>query len=598
MENNIPRNEYPRMQFRREYAWMNLNGRWDFAFDPGRSGEDRKIWEHPEMFDMSINVPFAPESALSGICRKDFVESVYYQREITIPEEWSGRRVILHFGAVDYTASVRIDGVVAGTHTGGSSSFSFDITDRVVPEKRHVLTVHAEDFLRSGDQGIGKQSPRYNSFGCSYTRTTGIWQTVWMEAVHKNGLKRCSIIPDVDESAVRFMPEFINPDTRASMHVIVSAQGEIVAEGTCSTSAKTCLTLHIENPRLWNPNDPFLYDVLMTVTDVNNVQIDRVESYFGMRKFHIEGNRFYLNNEPIFLRWVLDQGFYPDGIWTAPDDFSLKHDIELSLAAGFNGARLHQKIFEERFHYWADKLGYLTSAEYPSWGISCTSLRAYLNFSREWRDLVLRDMNHPSVVMWTPLNETCSSSKFDLGAAFGKRGSFDDYKDFIADLEFLTERLDGTRPFHDTSGYVHCSNPNIFSVHAYMADSKALLNFINPESGKFGRNVPDLEPEYNGQPYFVDEWGGFKYIPDTASHASEAWGYNGISPKSPEEFVGYIAEQTEAMKNCETVAGWCYTQLTDVEQEQNGVYMYNRTPKAPNDMLKKAIEQKPDWSKF
>ena len=586
---SIPRPEYPRMQFRRETSWLNLNGPWQFAFDHGMSFAEREVWKQKENYPLSIQVPFPPESELSGIREKDFCDSVWYRREIVIPADWTGKNILLHFGAVDYYAHVYLDNEEVGYHHGGSSSFTIDLTPFAKPGTTQVLVVHALDFTRDPTQPSGKQSSLYRSHGCLYTRVTGIWQTVWMEAVAPCGLQNCVITPDLVNEQVLFRPQLLTPSPERPLRftATVTLPDGKTAQTSCDICNAASVALPLPSPRLWCPSDPFLYETVLEISDPTGTVIDRVESYFGMRSFDIRGNRFYLNGKPIYLRWILDQGFYPTGIWTAPSDDDLRHDIELSLQLGFNGARLHQKVFEERFHYWADRLGYLTSAEFASWGIDYWERPAQYNCVREWLQIVQRDLNHPSIVLWTPMNETRDVPHAKLF----------DYRAFIFDLYNLTKALDTTRPFHDASGYSHALT-DVWSVHPYEKDGRDLMKFIHPQPGQW-RKTYDNECGFHGQPYFVDEWGGFRYLPEMERSATEpGWGYNGLAPKSPAELCALIEDQAKAMAEDNEIAGWCYTQLTDVEQEQNGVYTYGRNEKCPTEMLKKALGWKPAWSEY
>ena len=597
MDKVVVRSEYPRMQFRREDAWLNLNGEWAFAFDPGKSGIDRRLFEHPEEFPDRIVVPFAPESRLSGLGRTDFCESVFYTREFSVPAEWKGRRIFMNFGAVDYRATVWIDGVEAGNHFGGSSPFAVDITALVGDGGVHRCTVHALDELRGGTQGGGKQSRLFYSHACDYTRTTGIWQTVWLEAVDRRALSGCTITPDIDGGQVTLVPEFYSLEAGTTLHIRVLESGRVVSETEVAAAPGVPVTLPVPEARLWSTTDPFLYDLELELF-CNGERIDRVESYFGMRKIHIEGNRIYLNNRPIFLRLVLDQGFYPEGIWTAPDDESLRRDIELSKAAGFNGARLHQKVFEERFHYWADKLGYLTWGEYPSWGIDYLSFEAKFNFMTEWSSVVCRDRNHPSIIAWTPFNETGGLNNpvsimraLDIPGPGERR-----YREFVSSVYDLTRRLDPTRPVNDTSGYTHVKT-DIWTVHCYRSSAAELEASLFPAEGGVLIQNETHARGYCGQPYINDEWGGFKYVPaERRASTGEGWGYYGMDLKTPGELIDKIREQAEYMISAPELAGYCYTQLTDIEQEQNGVYTYDRGEKAPAGELRKCFGIKPEWS--
>ncbi|MDF1514525.1 MAG: glycoside hydrolase family 2 TIM barrel-domain containing protein, partial [Anaerolineae bacterium] len=284
-------------------------------------------------------------------------------------------------------------------------------------------------------------------------------------------------------------------------------------------------------------------------------------------------NQIFLNNKPIYLRLVLDQGFYPDGIWTAPSDGSLKRDIELSLRAGFNGARLHQKVFEPRFHYWADKLGYLTWGESSSWGIDVKDEISARNFLSEWREIIIRDRNHPSIIAWTPFNET------------GDTGDGLQHNRLHQDAAQLTRNLDPTRPVNDASGYVHVDT-DIWTVHTYQQNPQLLLQQLapSPDEGVF-RNFPDRETAYAGQPYIVDEYGGIKWIPsDDLVFAENSWGY-GDDPQTLDEFYERLHALTDVVLSLDHITGFCYTQLTDIEQEQNGIYNYDRSEKFDMDRI-------------
>lgn len=587
----VPRNEYPRPQFERT-DWLNLNGEWTYAFDFSRSGDERE-WRKATSFEGRITVPFCPESRLSGVGFTDFIEMMWYHRKLEIPAEWADRKILLHFGGVDYKAIVYLDGTEAGRHTGGASPFTVDLTGKAEPGKTHDLVVRVEDEIRNGLQPFGKQSPTFKSRACNYTRTTGIWQTVWMEAVSPYALKSCRIIPDFDNGAFSFLPVFHQERRGLRLSVTLLDNGQEAASETVAAGNGSMVTLRLKNPKAWDTEHPFLYDIRYVLKDENGNVLDQVSSYAGLRKIHIEDGKCCLNNQPVFLRFVLDQGFYEDGIWTAPDDNALRRDIELSMKAGFNGARLHQKIFDERFHYWADRLGYLTWAEYPSWGISFwqhfgktnpnynLTFRDYL---AEWTALVERDINHPSIVAWTPLNETCGYHDLE------------EHRRIIADVYDLTRTLDSTRPVNDTSGYVHVKT-DLWTVHTYHQTDEELSSALN-QSPVF-MHYPEVEAEaYHGQPYLMDEYGGVGFIPeDRKPYADNSWGYN-KETLTQEEAEKRIAELTGCIVKNPKAAGYCYTQLTDIEQEQNGIYNYDRTPKFDAETIRNIFSMKPSWSKL
>jgi beta-galactosidase/beta-glucuronidase len=564
---STPRPEYPRPQFERT-EWLNLNGTWTCAIDNEKSGLEKKF-QQSKGFDTKITVPFCPESKLSGLSHTDFIEQMWYHRSVTVPEAWRHERILLHFGAVDFECEAFIDGVSAGVHWGGTSSFVFDITRFVKPGKPFDLVLLVRDDTRSGVQPSGKQSQDYASSGCMYTRTTGIWQTVWMEPVSAFGLDRVQIVPDLPNKRFGITCNFDLVAPGMTVKVSLADRGKVLNTIVAEAVQPVMLLLDVPEPRLWSPSDPFLYDILFEVLDPNGEVIDRVKSYAGLREIRIDGNRLFLNDKPLYLRFVLDQGFYPDGIWTAPSDSALKNDILLAIQAGFNGARLHQKVFEERFHYWADKLGYLTSAESSSWGMAMNDPVSARNYLPEWEEIVARDRNHPSIILWTPFNETWDRG--DDGRQHDR---------FVTDVYNTTKRLDPTRPVHDVSGGYH-QKTDIWSWHNYEQSPEKFRTQLLPDTTGGGFRPPTLNPKweapYAGQPYFLDEYGGIKWVTGQA-FSERSWGY-GNAPKTLEEFYTRLDSLTNIVLSNDYIIGYCYTQLTDIEQEQNGIYNYNRTPK-------------------
>lgn len=593
----MPRAEYPRPQFERG-DWQNLNGEWTYELDLVQTGHERGLM-NTDGFDGKIIVPFAPESELSGVGHKDFIPSIWYQREITIPQSWEGKDILLNFGAVYYVSEIYVDGKFVDRHHGGSDSFTVDITRFVKPGSTHSLVVCASSDLRARVQSAGKQSLRHGPFECMYTRTTGIWQTVWMEAVAPTGIQRVKYVTDIDRSTVSMEFTMRRNATGNMLTVNVLDGKKVVATDTAPVASGSIVSLPIKKAKLWSPENPFLYDVQLILKDASGNVIDEVASYFGMRKIHTDGNKIYLNNKPYYQRLVLDQGFYPDGIWTAPSDEALKRDIELSMAAGFNGARLHQKVFEERFYYWADKLGYLTWGEAPSWGLDANDVEAARNFLMEWRNLVVRDINHPSLVTWTPFNEEFWPDQTQ-------------YPRFIKDIYTLTKQLDPSRPINCVSGGIHILT-DIWTEHHYEQDPERLRDIVYNDGkmfvrkpdiqerlrGNVGFNRPVLSdpytfPTYEGDiPYILDEFGGIKCIEaNPAKDGSDSWGY-GNSARTKEDFYKRLEAQVRVLiEMSDKMWGFCYTQLTDVEQEQNGIYYYDRGTKYDMERVK-AIFQMP-----
>lgn len=576
----IPRPEHPKPQLERS-DWINLNGTWSFSFDFGRSGVERGF-SRSTGFDREIVVPFCPESALSGIGHTDFLQSVWYHRSIEIPVEWRGRRVLLHFGGVDFECHAYIDGRHVGGHFGGSSSFHFDISNFVAAGSSFHLVVHATDDTRSTLQGGGKQSLDYHSVGCFYTRTTGIWQTVWLEATPFHGLHSYEQWANIDTRYLHIRPTFLEISRNLSFQVTASLDGRVISESVMPVSNTGVISLDLSHEfSLWSPEKPTLYDLDLRIVDRDGRVRDHVKSYAGMRKLHVEGSQFLLNNEPLYLRFVLDQGYYMQGIWTAPSDDALRRDIELGMEAGFNGARLHQKVFEERFHYWADKLGYLTWSEYPSWGLSLKSDQSARNMLLEWREIVQRDKNHPSIIGWTPLNET-----WDISDKHRHRR-------LHVDAYEVTKALDPVRPVNGASGGCQVVT-DIYTVHNYEQDPAKLRRMLErQEDGSVYQTLGDKEATYAGQPYVIDEFGGIKWIPTQEfQYASDSWGY-GVPPRSLEEFYERLEGQVNAILSLDHIAGYCYTQLTDVEQEQNGIYNYDRSVKFDMDLVRGIFRRTP-----
>lgn len=596
---NLPRPEYPRPQFERR-EWRNLNGEWDFETDEADNGKE-KNFASASSFKDKIIVPFCPESKLSGVEHKDFMNHVWYHRQFTVPESWTGKDILLNFGAVFYISEIYIDGKFAMRHFGGSSSFSVDITSLVTPGQTHHLVVKASSDVRTCKYPGGKQSTRIGSYDCNYTRTTGIWQTVWLEPVARTGLKSVHVTTDIDAGNIVVAPQF-RSIAGQQLKVSVKDGDRTVSEKTVPASDNSVIVLPVKKMKLWSPESPFLYDIEYEVTEKDGEVTDKVCGYAGMRKIHIEGNRIHLNNQPYYQRLVLDQGFYPEGLWTAPSDEALRHDIELSKAAGFNGGRLHQKVFEERYHYWADRLGYLTWGEAPSWGMDANDLEAGYNFTEEWCSIVLRDRNHPSIVTWVPLNEEFWPDRWQ-------------YPRFVSGLYHITKAIDPTRPVNTVSGGVHVET-DIWSVHTYEQNPQALGSLlVNDEKRMFEMPVVPLAPAkrntgfnerpdynqyafavYDGKiPYIVDEFGGVKWVMPERREGNDAaaWGY-GNAPATRQEFLDRISGMVDTILSLdEYIWGYCYTQLTDVEQEQNGLYNYDRTPKFTASELSEIFSRNP-----
>ena len=597
----IYRNEYPRPQFARN-EWICLNGQWDFEIDQADSGLERDLLKRK--LKEKITVPFCPESKLSGIEQKDRLLSVWYKRELSIPHDWSGKRILLHFQAVDYDATVWINEIEVGRHRGGFSPFSIDITEFIQPGESKQLVVRARD-RDDMPQPRGKQTRAYEGEGALYGRTTGIWQTVWMEPVPQIHLKRPRITPDLLSQSFMIEQGITNSRPGTILQITLSdSKGEIVTESVNANMNFTpMISIKIPDERLvlWKPGDPNLYYLTIKLLDATGEIIDSATSYAGMRNITISGKSIRINGDVVFQRLVLDQGYYPDGLMTAPSDEALLNDIKLSMAAGFNGARLHQKVFEERFLYHADCLGYIVWGEFGDWGArSLSALPHHQTFSpsyiTEWLEVLERDYSHPCVVGWCPLNET-----------------WQPITDFISELDDITrgmylatKAMDQTRPVLDTSGYSHrMIDTDIYDSHDYEQDP---IKFSENQKGlsenkpykntwpfrtvdgylkkdAWGRKIMnEWSVDYRGQPYFVSEFGGIWWNPDQ-EHA-KSWGY-GERPKTLEEFYDRFEKLCKILLENPEMFGYCYTQLTDIDQEENGIYKYDRSTKFDVNRIRK-----------
>ncbi len=577
---SIPRPEHPKPQFERS-DWINLNGEWEFSFDESLCGKEKGY--EKRHFEGKITVPFCPESSLSGIGNTDFHNAVWYRRDIVIPNEWEGKRVILHFGACDYFTEVFVNGSSVGTHKGGYSSFSFDITE-ALSDKDNYITVYAKDDTRDPLQPSGKQSMLLGSHGCSYTRTTGIWQTVWLEAVGNTYLKKAKYYTNTDTCEIS-IHAFVQGNTEGTaLRATVYYEGKKVGSALTELSGNhTVLDIALSEKHLWDIGKGCLYDIIFETASDGKI-IDTVKSYFGLRTVEFKGNKFCLNGRSVFGRWVLDQGFYPDGIYTAPTDDALKNDIVYSVQLGFNGARLHEKIFEERFLYHADKMGYLVWGEYPNWGFEPTDMNPLNNMLSEWMEEVERDFNHPSIIGWCPFNET-----WDI---IDRDGELDipQCRELVETVYHITKALDPTRPVIDTSGNYHTVT-DIFDVHNYNQDTKKFAEEHAKTSegiicDSVSRSSKANRQKWRGEPLFVSEYGGIKW--DTSG---KGWGY-GNAPESKDEFIDRYKKLTETLLQNKDIFALCYTQLYDVEQEVNGLLTYNRTFKFDPEIIKAINTQK------
>ncbi|PAK55871.1 glycoside hydrolase family 2 protein [Paenibacillus sp. 7541] len=568
--------DYPRPQLVRE-QWENLNGQWDFRFDDSQEGELGR-WYEGLQADRKITVPFTYETKASGIGDESFHPCVWYERSVSVPAEAAGKRVILHFQAVDYETTLWVNGRHIGNHEGGYAAFSFDITEAVKLGGENRITVRATDSS-SCTQPRGKQRWTPNSFGCWYVQTTGIWQTVWMEFVHPVHISRVKITPELERGSANFIYElggFGTADVDGlSLLTTVRFDGKLIRSIETNVERGTvAVDVSVVNEavgewkiRPWHPNHPALYDVEM-ILKKDGQPIDTVYSYFGMRNIRIAGNQVILNHSPIYQRLLLDQGYWEDTHLTPPSEEAILEDIDKTLALGFNGVRKHQKLEDPRYLYWCDRKGLLVWSEMPStfeFGDDAVE-----RFTKEWMEVVRQHYNHPSIITWVPFNESWGVSDIATNRK---------QQQFTESIYHLTKAFDQMRPVIVNDGWEHTIS-DIITLHDYeelgadlaerYQDKEALL------SNDFAHNknrYPFAQGYgYRGQPVIISEYGGIAFT------SEEGWGY-GNQVRTEEEFLKRYEGVTQAIKDLPYVCGFCYTQITDVQQEVNGLLTIDRQPK-------------------
>ena len=578
----VPRPEYPRPQLVRP-EWQNLNGEWSFAYDDADVGLAQgwggvsagRLADGNSPFDRKIIVPFCYQAPLSGIGETEFHDVVWYARKFEPQGEFSAdRRLLLHFGAVDYWATAWVNGVQVAQHEGGHTPFEADVTHALRSDGENVLIVRAEDPSRDVTIPRGKQYWKEQSESIFYTRTTGVWQTVWLEPVSRSRISSPRLTPDVDSASLRLEVEILGCEPGMTLRAVASFAGETMLDDRFTLRSPLLDRMLPLLPRgeerrrtpLWSPESPNLFDLRLELAGGDGTIHDAVEMYFGMRKIETRNGVVYLNNRPYFQRLVLDQGYFPQGVLTAPTDDDLKRDIELSKEMGFNGARKHQKVEDPRWHYWADQLGFLV------WGETANAYEyspAYVaRITREWQDAVQRDYNHPCIVAWTPMNESwgvpnLGTDRFQV--------------DHLLTMYHLTRSLDQSRPVISNDGWEHALT-DLCTIHDYRLPDALAQRYATPASSV--RDHSDMRPVYcpgfgyRGEPILITEFGGVAFQRDE----DRGWGYTTVS--DAEEFLKRYDELVAALMSCEPVWGFCYTQLTDVEQEVNGLLTYDRQPKA------------------
>ncbi|MFX1339637.1 MAG: glycoside hydrolase family 2 protein [Promethearchaeota archaeon] len=622
---DIPRPEYPRPQFVRKDNWINLNGEWDFAFDDNNLGIKERWYKNniPNAFDKKIIVPFCFQSKLSGIEDTSFHDIVWYRRKFSVPRKFLEKKVLLHFGAVNYFCNVYINGECVGSHSGGFIGFTLDISDFI--EKYNVIVLRVENPSVDLEIPRGKQYWEENLNGIFYQRVTGIWQTVWLEYISSDYfVKQIKFTPDIDRSQIfidcemdgigfsdlTFSIEIYFKDKKINEKVInldfLGKSGEIRDRNLERERREIPIPrwfnlnpnrfkLRISIPEnllyLWDVDNPNLYDVNLKVYNKKSMEsYDEVTSYFGMRKISISekpknmsrdgssDRQVLLNNKPLYQKLFLVQGYWPTGLYTAPSDEDIKLDIQYIIDFGFNGLRTHQKAFDPRFLYWCDKMGVLVWGEIGN--AYRFSVKSQLNIINEFVAEVERDYNHPSIIVWTVLNE-----------GWGVPRAYKDQRkvDYTASLYHLIKSIDPTRLIIDDDGWWHVKT-DLCTVHFYL--SKDLLpNNFDDEKSSFSRGFRIIYLKsfrYRDEPIIYSEIGGYGF--DLHGNLEKKWGYGHLI-KSKEDLFNRILELLKEFdKRKAWVHGFCYTELYDQFQEINGLLTMDRTPKFPPEWLKKELD--------
>lgn len=559
--------DYPRPQFVRK-EWKSLNGEWNFMFDDNDEGKTKKYFKDFQI-NKKINVPFTYETKLSGLEDESVHYIVWYNRKINISkEQLQNNNVILNFEGSDYKTKIWINGNYIGENIGAYSRFSFNI-EKYVIEGENDITIKVEDSL-SKDQPRGKQRYKKESWKCWYIQTTGIWKTVWLEWVSKKHLKAVKITPKTDKVQLEIETNLLEQDIGKEKYCI---QTEISFNGQILNNTKEVINSNYEKIEInivkegikhdiqkWSINNPNLYDINYKLYCGDKV-IDDVDSYFGIREITIKEDKIYLNGEELYLKLILDQGYWKESHLTPPSEQSLIKDIESVLALGYNGIRKHQKIEDERFLYWCDVKGVLVWSEMANcYNFDDNSLQ---NFTNEWIKVVKQNYNHPSIITWVPINESWGIPEVSI---------CEKEQNFATTLYYLTKAMDDTRPVISNDGWEHTIS-DIITIHDYKQDEESLYQEYTDKDMKVLNNLEEYNGKhrlfangyrYEGQPVIMSEYGGI------AINSEEGWGY-GKQVKDEKELIERFTKLTKEIKNIPYITGYCYTQLTDVQQEINGL---------------------------
>jgi beta-galactosidase/beta-glucuronidase len=589
---------HPRPQFRRS-VWRELDGPWGFAFDDDDRGLSERWFERADVFDREIVVPYPPESKLSGIHAPGFHPVVWYRREFSLDQALQAECLQLHFGAVDYKASVWVNGHLAAQHEGGHTPFSADIAPLLTADGPQVIVVRAEDSPDDLQQPRGKQYWREQPGYIWYHRTTGIWQPVWLEPVPRVAVTQIRWTADDDRAGVQLnlrLNRKVPDDWRVRVRMIGDHPARTLIDDICSIEGDDLrrnfqfnvnTALGRRRQLGWTPEHPNLIDAEIELLDEADKVVDRVESYFGLRRIEIQDGRFVLNGVPTFLRLVLAQNYWPDSLLAAPSPGALKREVELAKEMGFNGIRIHQKIEDPRFLYWCDRIGLLVWAECANAYVY--SDRAADMLTREWLAAVQRDYSHPCIVTWVPLNESWGVPDLDRSVQ---------QRDFVRALYYLTKAMDPTRPVIANDGWQHAVG-DIFGVHDY-APSGEILRERYADRAAIARTFREVRPHHHRlttenrtlaeEPIVISEFGGLTMNP---AEDEDWFGYGQFD--DAESLLAKYEELVQALLDSSALAGFCYTQLTDTEQETNGLLTARREPKFDPARIR-AINNRPSRS--
>ncbi len=575
------RNEYPRPDFVRS-SFQSLNGEWNFAFDDNDCGTDEK-WYKSHTYDKKIQVPFAYQAKLSGIGDITCHDVIWYEKEVVLEEDTKEKDVLLHFGAVDYVAEVYINGEFAGRHEGGDTPFTICMNP-YLQEGSQKITVRVWDPCADETIPRGKQYWKPKAASIWYTCTSGIWQSVWIETVSKARMENARFISHFDEGKEEIKVSFKGSCSGLLCRAHVTFKEEEIADtmfvcqGEEGSVTFDVIQNHIFRTNFhndgysWTPEHPNLFDVTLTLMKKDGTVLDEVQSYFGFRKVHTEQQMVYLNNKPYYHKLVLDQGYWPEGLLTAPSDEALRFDIEASKALGFNGCRKHQKAEDPRFLYWADKLGYLVWGEVAS--VPTFGEKQIRRMMSLWSEIVERDYNHPSIVCWVPINESWGVPQVHADRQ---------QQHYTQMLYHFLHACDSSRLVISNDGW-EITETDICAIHNYdhgsEGEEKKQADFATMFLNR--KDVIDWSCrnwdvyakgfEDQGAPIMLTEFGGIGF--DVNSNEQKGWGYT--SSTTEEEFVRDYKRVLDVVMDSPVLSGFCYTQLTDVEQEINGLLTYDR----------------------